>query len=107
MRRIFEYRIAELQHQNSVPRVTVKILFPTRVIPCRICDGQSGTGTSFSSSTSFPPSLFHSTNAPYSSSSSAVIATHERATSGDVPTKVMLFCKLRSIKKSAFIVAGL
>ena len=50
----------------------------------------------------FPPSLFHYTSAPYPSSSSTVIATDERATSGDLPTKVILFWKLRSIKKEKY-----
>ena len=50
----------------------------------------------------FPPSLFHSTSAPYSSSSSTVITTDEWATSGDLPTKVIPFWKLRTNKKEKF-----
>jgi len=41
----------------------------SRISPCEICGGQSGTGTSFSSITSLFPCQYHSTIAPYSSAS--------------------------------------
>jgi hypothetical protein len=36
----------------------------SRVNPCGVCDGQSGTGTGFTPCTSVFPCQFHSTGAP-------------------------------------------
>jgi hypothetical protein len=43
---------------------TAKARVRSRVDPCGICGGESGTGTGFSSSTSVLPCQFHSTGAP-------------------------------------------
>jgi len=40
-----------------------------QVSPCGVYDGQSGTGTEFSDSTSVSPCHYHSSNGPYWSSS--------------------------------------
>jgi hypothetical protein len=42
----------------------VSLRFRSRVSPCGICGGQSGTGTGFSPSTSAFPCQFHFTGAP-------------------------------------------
>jgi hypothetical protein len=44
--------------------LTAEARLRSRVSPCGICDGQSGTGTSFFPSTSVFPCHFHSTGAP-------------------------------------------
>jgi hypothetical protein len=44
--------------------LTVEAQVRLRVSPCRICDGQSGTGTGFSPSNSVFPYQVHSTGAP-------------------------------------------
>jgi hypothetical protein len=44
--------------------LTAEARVRSRVSPCGICGGQSGTGTRFSRSTSVFPRQFHSTGAP-------------------------------------------
>jgi hypothetical protein len=44
--------------------LTAKARVRSRVSPCRMCGGQSDTGTGFSLSTSVFPCQFHSTGAP-------------------------------------------
>jgi hypothetical protein len=44
--------------------LTAKARVPSRVSPCGICVGQSGTGSGFSPSTSVFPCQFYSTGAP-------------------------------------------
>jgi hypothetical protein len=48
----------------SLRPLTAEARVRSRVSPCGICGGQSGTGTGFSSSTSIFPCQFHSTGAP-------------------------------------------
>jgi hypothetical protein len=44
--------------------VTAEARFRSRVSPCEICGGQSGTGIGFPPSTSVFPCKFHSIGAP-------------------------------------------
>jgi hypothetical protein len=44
--------------------LTAEVRFRSRVSPCGICGGQSGTGTGFSSSTLVFPCQFYSVGAP-------------------------------------------
>jgi hypothetical protein len=49
--------------------LTAETRFRSQASPCEICGGQSGTGTGFSPITSVLHYQYHSTTAPYSSSS--------------------------------------
>ena len=51
------------QAVSSQP-LTAEARVRSRLSPCEICGGQSGTGTGFSPSTSVFPCQFHSTGAP-------------------------------------------
>ena len=44
--------------------LTAEARVQSRVVPCGICGGQSGTGTDFSASTPVFSCQFHSTGAP-------------------------------------------
>ena len=55
--------------QVSRRPVTAGARVRSHVRPCEICGAQSDTGTGLSPSTSVFPCQYHSTNAPYSSSS--------------------------------------
>jgi hypothetical protein len=53
-----------MAHAVSRRPPTAEARVRSRVNPCGICGGQSGTGTGFSPSTSVFPRQFHSTGAP-------------------------------------------
>jgi hypothetical protein len=58
--------------------LTAEARVRSRVSPCRICGGQSGTETGFSPSTSFLPSQFHSTRGPLHAKNEKTNHLHHR-----------------------------
>ena len=63
----------------------------SQVIPCEICGGQRDTGTDFSSSsTSVFPCQYHSTNAPYWSSSTCCSYQKDKRAQHSVEMQVFI-----------------
>lgn len=71
----------------GVPTAEARVRY--LVIPCKICGGQCGTRTDFSQSTgtSVFPSLYHSTNAQFSSSLHIAVTKRKKkeAKLGNIP----------------------
>jgi hypothetical protein len=67
--------------------ITAQARVRSQLIQCKICGGQTGTETGFSPSTSVFPCQDHSTNAPYSSSSTR--CSYQK----DEGTKLPSICK--------------
>jgi hypothetical protein len=79
----------------SLRRLTAEARFRSRFTPSEICDGESGTGTGFSPGTSVFLCQYHSSNAPYSSSSAGYpYHKDKRAKPGNIPksSSVNLCC---------------
>jgi hypothetical protein len=78
----------------------MEALIQSRVYPCGICDVQSGIGTGFSQSILDSLCQYHSTNAPYSSSSYYSYQKDTWKKPGNLH-KAKLIWKSESIKKES------
>jgi len=74
--------------------VTTEASVRSQVSPCEICDGQIDNGTGFSSRTSLFPCQYHSTSAPYSSSSTRCCYQKDK------PTKPWNISKSNAVSES-------